>query len=121
METTPAPVVPSASQPKFEELELETPIMRGETAIEKIQLRKPTAGELRGLQLQSLMQGDVNAIIALIPRITVPPLIAPEVEKLDLGDLSAMAGIVTGFFMSKAERKMLMRVMGAVEAEASTD
>lgn len=119
MTTTPVPAANTA--PKFEELELEEPIKRGEQEIAKLQIRKPTAGELRGLQLQSLMQGDVNAMIAVIPRITVPPLLPVEAEQMDPGDLAAMAGIVSGFFMSKAERRMLMRVMGAVEAEASTD
>jgi uncharacterized protein involved in outer membrane biogenesis len=118
METAPTPTANAG--PRIETITLETPIARGDTTIATLQIRKPTAGELRGLQLQSLMQGDVNAIIALIPRITLPPLIQHEAEQLELADLAAICGTVTGFFMSKAELGMLMRVMGAVETEPST-
>ena len=105
--------------PKLETITLDTPIRRGEQEIDTVQLRRPTAGELRGLQLQPLMQGDVNAIIAVIPRLSMPPLIQAEVEALDIGDFAAMTGAVSGFFMSKADRQILMRVMGAVETETS--
>jgi hypothetical protein len=104
----------------LEDFVLETPISRGEQTIASIKLRKPNAGELRGLQLQSLMQGDVNAVLALIPRITIPPLVAEEAEQLDLSDLSAIAGTVSGFFMSKSEQAMLARVMGVAELEMQT-
>jgi len=119
METAPETAAPAT--PKFEEITLETAIVRGTTTIESIQLRKPKAGELRGLQLQALMQGDVNAILAMVPRISMPPLIAQEVEQLELADLAAVTGAVTGFFMTKADQAMLAKVLGAVETEGSTN
>jgi hypothetical protein len=108
------------AQPQIETITLDAPIRRGELEIATVQLRKPKAGEMRGLQLQSLMQGDVNAVLALIPRISIPSLIAAEVEALEADDFAAMTGAVSGFFMSKADRQILMRVMGAVE-ETSTN
>lgn len=100
---------------------LETPIKRGEQEIAAVTLRKPGAGELRGLQLQSLMQGDVNNILGLLPRITVPPLTGAEAEALDPADLAALTGAVQGFFMTKGEQAMIAKVMGLVDAETSTN
>jgi hypothetical protein len=109
------------SAPEPQGLTLEQPLKRGETEISHLTLRKPGAGELRGLQLQALLQGDVNAMLALLPRITVPPITGPEAEKLSLADLAAMTGEVQGFFMTKGEQAMLAKVMGAIEPGTSSD
>jgi hypothetical protein len=101
-------------------LPLEQPIKRGETQITHLTLRKPGAGELRGLQLQALLQGDVNGMLALLPRIALPQITAPEAEQLSLADLAALVGEVQGFFMTKGEQAMLAKVMGAIEPETST-
>lgn len=114
------PTESGTPQPRMEPLTFEEPIRRGETKIESVQMRKPSAGELRGLQLQSLMQGDVNSIIAVLPRITMPPLTGPEAENLGPVDLAAAAGIINGFFMSKAEQALIAKVMGGVSAETSS-
>jgi hypothetical protein len=37
---------------------------------------------LRGLALQDLMRTDIVALLTLIPRISNPPLTAPEVDNL---------------------------------------
>lgn len=113
---TPAPT-PTA--PKFEKVTLESPIVRGSTTIEVLQIRKPTAGHLRGLQLESLMAGDVNSVIGILPRITVPQIIVEEAEGMDPADLIACAGAIKGFFMSKSEQAMMARFLGIAEAEAS--
>jgi hypothetical protein len=120
METAPENQTAPAREVSFEEVTLEQPIVRGSTTIDRIQLRRPTAGELRGLQMQSLGQGDVNAVLALIPRISMPPLIAQEAEQLEIADLAAITGVVMGFFMSTAERAMLAKVMGAAGSATST-
>lgn len=111
---------PAPAGPKLEEIPLETPIQRGTTTISTVHLRKPGAGEMRGLQLQALQQGDVNNILALLPRITVPPLSQQECEKLEPVDLAAMTGTVQSFFMSQMDRALLAKVMGAIEQETST-
>ena len=97
---------------EFETIELETPIRRGEQTISSIQLRKPKAGELRGLQLQSLIQGDTISMISLTPRISIPTLLPHEVEQLGPADIGAIAGTVMGFFMSRKDRAELARVLG---------
>ncbi len=91
---------------------LETPIKRGEETIASVYLRKPNSGELRGLSLQSLGQSDVNSLLTLLPRITVPPLTAHEVETMEIEDLSSMASVVFDFFMSRETRARVQEILG---------
>lgn len=86
---------------------LESPIQRGERTIDSIALRKPAAGELRGIALADLLRLDVAALIAVLPRITSPTLTPQDVQQLDLVDLTALGTEVLGFFMSKADRANL--------------
>lgn len=100
---------PSATDTaKLVEVTLSEPIQRGDTLIEKLTVRKPKSGELRGgLSLQDLITCDIGAILTLIPRITNPPLTRPEADSLDPADLTEIGGVIRGFFMTAAERKML--------------
>ena len=68
-------------------------------------LRKPAAGELRGVALADLLRLDVAALITVLPRITSPTLTPQDVSGLDLVDLTALGTGVLGFFMSKADRE----------------
>ncbi len=86
---------------------LSEPIQRGETRIEALQLRKPKAGELRGLSLQDVITSDITALLTLIPRISNPPLVKHEVDQLDPADLAEIGGAIRGFFMTASERKLL--------------
>lgn len=105
----------TARAPLYDEIPLDTPIQRGATTIDALRLRKPSAGELRGLKLQELLQADVNALIALLPRIAEPKITGPEAEALGLADLAAIGGVVMGFFMSKTDQATMARFMGATE------
>lgn len=86
---------------------LETALGRGDTTITAVTLRKPAAGELRGIALADLLRLDVAALIAVLPRITTPTLTAHDVGQLDLVDLTAIGTEVLGFFMSKADKANL--------------
>ena len=88
-------------------VELAEPIKRGETRIERIDLRKPRSGELRGLSLQDVIGTDIAAILKLVPRISEPPLTAEEADRLDPADLAEIGGAIRGFFMTTAEKAML--------------
>ena len=94
---------PKPDKKKFITVPLEEPIVRGETSIEKVTLRKPGAGELRGLSLSDLITSDISAVLTVIPRISDPSLTQDEADNLDPADLAQMGGAVRGFFMSKAE------------------
>lgn len=85
---------------------LETPIVRGDQTITKVSLRKPNAGELRGIALAELLKLDVGALHALLPRITSPTLTTQDVSQLDPCDLVQLGGEVIGFFMTRAEREL---------------
>ncbi len=81
---------------------LEQPIKRGETEIASVELRKPAAGELRGLNLTDLLQMDVVSLQRVLPRISAPTLTEAEVAALDPADLMQMGAVVAGFLLPKA-------------------
>jgi len=86
---------------------LETPIVRGEQTLDALQLRRPDAGELRGLSLARLANGDVTETLQLLPRITMPPITAIEAGKLDPADLYELTDKVTDFFLTRRRRESL--------------
>jgi len=80
---------------------LDTPIARGETTIDELTLRKPSSGELRGVNLADVLQMQTDALITLIPRLSNPSLTAPEVRQMDPADLVQCGGEIAGFLLSK--------------------
>lgn len=89
---------------------LSEPILRGELKIESITLRKPRAGELRGLSIQDLMNARVSAVLDVLPRIATPPITAAEAEQLETEDVAACAGAIIDFFLTPADRKKVEAV-----------
>jgi len=90
------------SKPTYSDpIVLEEPIKRGDTKITEITLRKPAAGELRGLKLTDLLHGDVNATIRLVPRISQPTLTEQDVAAMDIADLVLCADAVAVFLQKK--------------------
>lgn len=96
---------------RFHSVTLSEPIVRGETRIEVLTIRKPRAGELRGLALRDLMISDITALLTLIPRVSDPPLTAHEADALEPEDLTEIGGAIRDFFMTKAERQMFEAVI----------
>ncbi|MCF3502458.1 phage tail assembly protein [Stenotrophomonas geniculata] len=86
---------------------LETPIQRGEQVIRSVRLRKPTAGDLRGIKLHDLAQMDVTALVTLLPRITQPLLTQHDAAKLEPADLLEVAHVMSTFFVPKASKESL--------------
>lgn len=83
---------------------LDTPIKRGSVKINEITLRKPMAGELRGVTLADLLQMDVLALRKVLPRITSPALTDQELGQMDPADLVQLGGVVTGFLLPKSAK-----------------
>lgn len=81
---------------------LDTPIKRGNQTIDKIELRKPAAGELRGTSLSALVNLDVEALQKVLPRITTPALTEADIARLDPADLVQLGGKFAGFLLPKA-------------------
>lgn len=98
-----------AAEPKnrFETVTLVEPIVRGETRIEKLNIRKPKAGELRGLSLQDIMRNEATALLQLIPRVSEPPVTADEANDLESEDFAEISGVIRGFFMTSAEKQAI--------------
>ncbi|QHM72472.1 phage tail assembly protein [Mixta intestinalis] len=84
-------------------IELESPVKRGETEISQIEVIKPTAGALRGVRLADLCASDVDALLTVLPRITVPSLTKTECLALDPVDLISLGGKVIGFLSAKSD------------------
>ncbi|ALI09105.1 MULTISPECIES: phage tail assembly protein [Pseudomonas] len=81
---------------------LDTPIIRGKTLIDSITLRKPQAGELRGVHLVELLNMDVATLIKILPRISNPSITAPEAAGMDPADLLACGSKISGFLLQKS-------------------
>jgi len=80
---------------------LEESITRGEQTITEISLRKPNAGELRGVSLMELVQLDVSALHKVLPRITAPTLTEADISQLCPADLLSIGAEIAGFFSRK--------------------
>lgn len=81
---------------------LDTPIKRGSKQIDRITLRKPSSGELRGVQLIELLNMDVASLMKVIPRISNPGLTASETAGMDPADLLAIGAKISGFLLQKS-------------------
>lgn len=89
------------------DITLQTPIKRKDEEIKKLTLRKPMAGELRGLSLAGVMQMNVSAIITLAPRVASPALTEDEVAGMDPVDFAVMAQELVGFFFSAGAKAQM--------------
>lgn len=82
---------------------LDTPITRGENlTITEITLRKPGAGELRGVSLVELSRLEVGALMTVLPRISQPTLLPEEVRQMDPADLLQCGTEISSFLLPKA-------------------
>lgn len=88
-----------------ETITLDTPIIRGETSITSITLRKPMSGELRGVSLIDLAQMDVLSLRKVLPRITTPTLTDIEIGRMDPADLLQCGVAVGSFLLKKSDRE----------------
>jgi hypothetical protein len=102
---TDVPDAPTQDDPNT--LTLDTPLVRGNQTIEKITLRKPKSGELRGVSLSDLVSLDVVALSKVLPRISSPTLTEADIANIDPADLVQLGGMFAGFLMPKAVKSKL--------------
>jgi hypothetical protein len=86
---------------------LDEPIVRGTQQITELRLRKPKAGELRGVSLSDLLNLDVAAIIKVVPRISLPSINEAEARAMDPADLVQVGAKITSFLLKKSLREEL--------------
>lgn len=79
-------------------VKLSTPIKRSTGDVAELTLRKPAAGELRGLKLMDVMNMDMNSLGVLLPRIVQPSITKADVDAMDLADVLDLGVAVVGFF-----------------------
>ena len=89
---------------------LDEPIKRGDTVISEVVIRRPKAGELRGVSLMELGNLSVAALQTILPRITQPTLTAQEVAGMDPADLTELGSEVAIFLVKKADRLAAFRI-----------
>lgn len=78
---------------------LGTPIPYGQDkTLAEITLRRPKAGDLRGIKLARLEEVDIDTITTLVPRIAITPVSPAQLAELDPADLVELAAAVVGFF-----------------------
>lgn len=88
------------------------PIARDSGAVSSLTLRKPKAGELRGIKLQELMVCDVSTVLTVLPRISDPFITDVEAANLSTEDIAEIAGAVLGFFMTPAQKALIAKMTG---------
>lgn len=86
-------------------VELDEPIKRGNQVIDKVTIRKPGSGELRGVSLMALGELDVQALQKVLPRVTAPTLTSHDVSVMDPADLLQCGMVVAAFLLKKAQRQ----------------
>lgn len=69
--------------------------------IKSLQLREPTAGELRGIKMLDLLQMDISAVESLLKRISTPIFTAEQFHSLSLENLTAIMAGLNSFFLGK--------------------
>ncbi|SBV94102.1 hypothetical protein KL86APRO_10469 [uncultured Alphaproteobacteria bacterium] len=77
---------------------LSKPLPWGNEEISEIVLRRPTAGDLRGIKLTGIAEMDVNTVMVLLPRISVTPLAKSVLNELDPADVVEVCSALSVFF-----------------------
>lgn len=99
------------SRNEFETIELDQPIIRGTGAdtktISEFTLRRPQGGDLRGQSLIDVSMAKVDAISAVVPRISDPVIHPNEIKQMDGADLMDIGLTIAGFF-TKAKHQHLI-------------
>ena len=72
-------------------IELDAPLMMGDTTITHLEIRKPNVQALQGVKIADLLQGDVTAICHILPKISNPTITKAQVQQLDPADIAQIA------------------------------
>ena len=76
---------------------LNQPIKIGETEVTELDLRQPTGGDLRGLKIIEVLQGDVDSIATLVPRIATPVITPNHIKETSMSNIVTIQGVLVGF------------------------
>lgn len=90
-------------------IELDSPIMMGDTSIDVLEIRKPNVQALQGVKIADLLQGDVTAICTVLPKVSSPTLTKSQVQQLDPADIAQIGGALMIFLQPKSVRAELLQ------------
>lgn len=82
-------------------VKLSKPVKIDGQEVQEIVVREPKAGEMRGLKVTGILQMEVDELLKLLPRITMPPLSGPQVADLSPADFTMLGTKALGFFVGK--------------------
>lgn len=89
------------SQNEMQTVTFDEPITYGKDKLDKIQLRRPKAGDLRGVKLSEVGDLSTDEILKITPRIAIPAVTAGQLNELDSADLLKLGAAIAGFFNPK--------------------
>lgn len=93
--------------PQMSTVTLDAPIVSGDITITQVQVRKPQAGELRGLSLSALLNLDYAALETVLQRITIPTLTKAQIIAMDPSDFTQLGSEVMDFLLPKGAKAAL--------------
>lgn len=79
-------------------IKLTKPLTFGETTTTELILRRPTAGDLRGIKMQAIGELEVDTVLKLAQRLSTTPLAPTTLDDLDPADLLVLGAEIAGFF-----------------------
>jgi len=77
---------------------LKKPIPYGDGTLDKLDLRTPTAGDLRGVNLGDLYQLNTDTVLKVMPRIAQENITSEQLNALSMPDLLTITQELTNFF-----------------------
>lgn len=83
---------------------LDNPLVRGDVSIDRVTLRKPMGGDLRGTQLALILNMDVVAVSKVVPRVSEPVITAAEYLAMDGEDCTSIAGEIAAFLLTRQQK-----------------
>lgn len=92
------------SDPHLQPVDFDEGFKRGEETILKVTVRRPKAGELRGLSTVDLIRQEYAAVEAVAPRITSPVMTKADVAALSPADLMTLGSEIAAFFLTKRQK-----------------
>ncbi|HVI51513.1 MAG TPA: phage tail assembly protein [Candidatus Sulfotelmatobacter sp.] len=75
------------------------PLKFGEDIIAELPLRRPMAGDLRGIKLAAIQELDVTTILSLVQRLSTVPLAPDTLTTMDPVDIVQACEVISGFFV----------------------
>jgi len=82
---------------------LSKPLTVNEQEVTKLTLRKPGAGELRGLRLVNIYSLDMDTVATLVPRIADPQISIEHFYSLEIEDIGEIGRHLLDFFHPKGQ------------------